>query len=277
MKWTEDKIQILKEYYPLGDWNSIFKLLEISDKSIVYNMVKKLGISAEYGWSEQELELLKQTYPHYTNKYLHEKYFQDKNPEAIRTMALKNGFHKSKEKSVKRYDKDQMIIQLRELSIKLGRTPLGKELSENGLASDKTYERYFGGYRTACEIAGIDTNSDLFGRSIHCRSKNGDLCFSKSEKTITDFFIDNNIAYKKEFPYQSLSEFNDYGRKTTDWMIGDKVFVEYFGLPEKKEYASKINKKRTICRDCNIVLIELYRKDLKKLHIIFKDFINKNP
>jgi hypothetical protein len=62
--------------------------------------------------------------------------------------------------------------------------------------------------------------------------------------------------------------------KTVDWIINNNIFVEYFGLSDKPIYNKRMEEKRTICRDYNIVLIGLERKDLNKLHIIFKDFIN---
>jgi hypothetical protein len=52
--------------------------------------------------------------------------------------------------------------------------------------------------------------------------------------------------------------------KTCDWVVGN-VFIEYFGLPNKKEYYKKMQIKRKLLKDNNIVLIELFRKDLQKL------------
>jgi hypothetical protein len=167
-----------------------------------------------------------------------------------------------------------MIGQLLELSKILERTPLGEELFENGLPSSATYKRYFGSYFNACKLAGLPTNSNLFGKSIHCKSLNDDLCLSKSEKIITDFFILNNISYKKDQKYNIYMKDIRCKNKTVDWIINNNIFVEYFGLSDKPIYNKRMEEKRTICRDCNIVLIGLERKDLNKLHIIFKDFIN---
>jgi hypothetical protein len=46
-------------------------------------------------------------------------------------------------------------------------------------------------------------------------------------------------------------------------------------MEELDYYFKKMEIKRSICRDNNIFLLELFPKDLNKLNYIFKDFINK--
>jgi hypothetical protein len=41
-------------------------------------------------------------------------------------------------------------------------------------------------------------------------------------------------------------------------------------MPERESYKEKMNQKIEICDENNIKLIPLYRKDLNKLHKIFK-------
>jgi hypothetical protein len=121
---------------------------------------------------------------------------------------------------------------------------------------------------------GLTPNSNIFGKVTRHKSKNNDVCFSKSEVIITNFMIDNNVFYKKEEPYSKYFPIEIVGKRTVDWVIGENIFVEYFGLPEKPNYYKRMEQKRKFCRDYGIILIELYRNDLKKLHSIFKEYIN---
>ena len=320
-KWTNNRIKILKELYPSGNYELLMKKLEnnnidsirckasqlniiieknrdyspdeidfliknyntlsydeIAKKlnrtlSGVYSKINKLGLKINQFWTDEDIKLLKTVYPHYTNKYLSEKYFPNRKPENIRSMALKLGFHKTKEKSVKWYDKDQMIEQLKELGEHLERTPRGDELVLYGLPSVKTFERRFGGYQNACELANLNPNSSLFGKSNVYYSINNDLCFSKSELLITNFLIDNGIIYKKEEMYNKYCEDDRCGLKRVDWVIEKNIFVEYFGMPEKIFYFERMKEKRNICSDNNIELIEIFKKDLTKLHTIFSQYL----
>lgn len=116
-------------------------------------------------------------------------------------MAKKLNLNKNTRKN-KKYDKDDMIRDLKNLAVKLNRTPNGVELAMYGLASGATYRRYFGSYKQACVLADLDTTTYLFGeKRIINNSLNGDICFSDAETMVTDFFIMHNIPYKKEVYY----------------------------------------------------------------------------
>jgi len=270
--YSFDEIDFLIKNYNILSYEEIAKKLNRTISG-VYTKINNLGLKVNQPWINSDIELLKTVYPHYTNNHLSEKYFTNRKPESIRTMALKLGIHKTKEKGVKWYDADQMIEQLKELGERLGRTPYGSELVLYGLPSVKTFERRFGGYRNACELANLDSNSSLFGESSTYYSKNNDLCFSKSELKITNFLINNNIDYKKEEMYNEYCEDDRCGLKRVDWVIEKNIFVEFFGMPEKDYYFERMEEKRNICKDNNIKLIEVFRKDLTKLHKIFSQYL----
>lgn len=319
-KWTDEKINILKEVYPTNDWNILIDKLGTNDKMIIMSKASSLKIKAEKyfyteeevnflknnymdmsckelslnlgktissvkekmnklrlvkveKWSEDELVLLENVYPHYPNRYLSEKFFVNRASYSIRRMALKLGYHKTKEKGMKRFNSDDMLERLKNLSIKLGRTPLYNELVGYGLPSPKSYERYFGGYINACELLDLEINCSIFGLNNGCYSINNDFCYSKSEKVVTDFFINNNVKYIKEDYYRNYINDNRCNTKRVDWVIGDNVFVEFFGLPKNKKYYEKMEIKRSICNDNNVVLTELFEKDLTKLHNIFGQYL----
>ena len=62
--FTDEEIEILKQYYPIGDWESIKKYLPNVSKSDIYTKMNKIGISMEnHFWRKDEEDLLKQYYP----------------------------------------------------------------------------------------------------------------------------------------------------------------------------------------------------------------------
>jgi len=269
--FTDEDILFIKNNINKMSYREIGKAIGRTESSIC-TKINKLGIRKTQNWTKKDLNLLKNVYPKHSNKYLSEKYFPSKSPENIRTFALKNGLHKNSFKGTKWYSKEEMIEKLIKVSKRIERTPLGKELCSLGLPSSKTFERMFGSYVDACEIAGLIPNSSLFGKSVICYSENNDLCFSNSEKTITNFFIKNKIPYKKEELYKKYCRDKRCNEKRVDWVINNNIFIEYFGMPEKENYFERMTIKRDICKDNNILLIELFRKDLKKLHEIFKSY-----
>lgn len=81
-KYTDDDIEFLKIYYPIGDWATIFTRFPNLDKEKIYNVCHKRGISAHYyerdkslkveyyqrmlsnrkKWTSDEIEILKNNY-----------------------------------------------------------------------------------------------------------------------------------------------------------------------------------------------------------------------
>jgi hypothetical protein len=270
--YTEQDILFLKENYDKISYKEISEILNKSIGSIAMK-INRLGLIKSERWSDEEIELLKEKYPHYTNKYLARNFFHNRSAINIRGKALDLGLHKTQEKGDHFFDKDEMIAMLINLSEKLGRTPSIEELSIYDLPSNKSYERYFGGYRQACLIAGLKINDSLWGISKTYISSKGDICYSNSERIITEFFIENNIQYSKDLKYNSFCDDIRCGSKRTDWIINNKYVVEYWGYPNVESYNIKKDIKTNICKDNNIELIELYRKDLAKLHTIFAMFL----
>lgn len=321
--WTKEKIQKLKEFYPLGDWDLLFKELGTTKKQCIMDKACSLGLhfpenkwseeeitylkdhyekdgakalslalsrsigairkkAMEYnltneGWTAQSEELLSQVYPFHSNKDLSEQYFPTKTPEAIRTKALLMGLHKSGDKNNKTYyNKEKILQDLSKISIDLGRTPLYSELSSLGLPSEKTFDRLFGGYRMACELANLPLNEDVYGQNLIIRATDNTVCLSKAELVITEYFIKKGLPYQKEVKY--IDYINDIrcGTKRFDWKIGN-WFIEYFGMMNHPEYKKSALEKIKICQDNDIKLIALYPKDLKNLDSKLQILLNQNP
>lgn len=231
--------------------------------------VQKMNLKGREYWNEKEIKLFKELYPKYSNETLVKNYFPNRTSNSLIGLAQKMNIFKIKV-SKKLYNEDYLVDQLKELANKLNRTPTLYEIKLYGLPSEATYRRYFGSYYNVCEIANLEINRVLFGeKSKIYKSLNNDICFSKAERIITDFFINNNISYIKEPYYKDYINDDRCKTKRFDWIINDNIFIEYFGLPEKSYYYEKMKVKRDICSDNNIKLIELFAKNLSSLNTIF--------
>lgn len=266
---TRKSYTIEEDDYIINNYNllTVEKISEYLNRTInsIYNRAGKLSLSKDKQWSKDEEQQLIKMYPFYTNKWLSENIFKNKQAHSIRRKALDMGLNKTIEKSVKWYNKEQLISLLQEKAKEIGRTPHCEELCCLGLPSQKTYNRYFGGYQKACDIAGIKPNLFLFKNKTTYIASNGDLCYSKYELIITEFFINNNIEYKKEGLYKDYINDERCGKRRCDWVING-VFIEFFGLCTRKEYIDRMNLKKQICKDNNFPLIDLYEKDITNIY-----------
>ena len=102
-------------------------------------------------------------------------------------------------------------------------------------------------------------------------AKDGHLCLSLAEKEIDDFLSESGISHKKEVYYPD-SNFR------TDWELfgfSTRIFVEYFGLMNNKDYAVKSRTKVSMAKQNGILLLELYPelnwKQLLIMHLHIPD------
>lgn len=267
--WTIEQIEYLKLNYNNFTNKELSKKLNKTEAS-VGTKARKLGLLRSQAWTEYEIEIIKE---HYSNKLN----FQiakliNRKPSCIGNKARELGLKKEK---FARYDAELFIQNLKLYAEELKRTPLVSEIIEQSWSlSAASINRAFGGYRNACKLADLEINLNCFGSKHYMyKSKNQDLCWSKAEVIITNFFIDNNIKYSREEYYRNYISDPRCNTKTCDWIISNNVFVEYFGMMDKDFYSEKANVKISICSDNNIKLISLTEKDLTKLHSVFKNFI----
>jgi len=270
--YSQKEIEFIIENYENMSYKKISEILNRGESGIRTKALN-MGLSKSKRWTNEELEIIKTIYPTVGSEYIKENYLPHRETYSIINMATKLGVFREN-KDDKYYNKEDLLLWLRDLAEEIGRTPRTFELTKFSLPHQKTYERYFGGYMIACELAGLIPNSDTFGRSIISYSSRGDRCLSNSELIITEFFICNNIDYKKEQMYYDYMNKDDCGNKRVDWIIGNNTFVEYFGMDDKEYYFKRMEEKRNLCRDYNIFLIELFRKDLNNLHNIFQEYIS---
>lgn len=182
-------------------------------------------------------------------------------------------YYKRKDPSL--FSNEILLNHIKKVYKKIKRYPLAEDIKSKDIPDLSIYYKRFGSITKAIEMCGI---SDVFNSGIlgtGCRDKNGGFCRSKGEKTITDFFIDNNIRYRKEVLY---SEFIDTKKRyRVDWLIFDSIFVEYFGLEKgssrnkiKSAYEKRKKEKISLCSKNNIRIIAIYPKDIAELSNIFK-------
>ena len=159
------------------------------------------------------------------------------------------------------YSKEKLIEKIKDFVQKEGRIPTKNEFINNPFCPDYvTYRHYFGTWNNAIKAAGYTPNEQWF-TSGDLFAKDGHKCNSISEIIIDDWFFGNHIPHIREYLYPE-------GRYRCDFMVGN-TFIEFFGLVNASivnpNYVETIKRKKEICKKSNIVLIELYEKDLYKL------------
>lgn len=172
------------------------------------------------------------------------------------------------------YSNEFLLFELKRMSLDLKRCPTSGEIQRNlDLPSVDIYYDRFGTFSNACELAGLEINMGSYGTL--CYSKNNDKCYSIQEQIITDYLIDKNIKYIKEFEYYNIIPDIDCNI-VMDWYINN-VVVEYFGLQRIETYKLKTKMKQEICKKNNIKIISIFPEDMKYLDRIFHEFINETP
>jgi len=270
--FTDEELNLLVSNYSLMSTQDL-KDTYFPNKTISSLACKanKLGLVSREKWTESDTNFVLDNYSSMTNLEISK--LLNRTIGSIAIFAYNNELEKTYSKM--EFTKDYLIKSLQNYAFDLGRTPFSEELIFNeNIPSGKTYSRYFGSYAIACQESGLEVNTSLFGNTtLSYFSKNNDVCLSKSEQIITNFFIDNNIKYNKEIYYKNIIDDVRCGMKRTDWVIGNNVIVEFFGMPEKEQYKIKMNEKIKICEDNNVKLISLYKKDLVRLDSIFPEYI----
>lgn len=61
--FTSEEVEMLKVYYPIGDWETIFRYMPDVSKRSIHIKMNRLGITADsYFWSDEDVNVLKQNY-----------------------------------------------------------------------------------------------------------------------------------------------------------------------------------------------------------------------
>lgn len=101
-RFSEDDIAFLKEYYPKGDFEKIFKRFPNSSKQSICNICHKYNIKADYynkhKWTNEDLKILKDNYYTKTLEEISEMINYRHSTDAINSKALKY-FNYSKDRT----------------------------------------------------------------------------------------------------------------------------------------------------------------------------------
>lgn len=66
-EYTTKEIEVIKKYYPIGDWDNLLKLLPNRNKNSIHKLASKLGIKGfNNDWTKEEIKFLKDNYEKHT-------------------------------------------------------------------------------------------------------------------------------------------------------------------------------------------------------------------
>jgi len=255
--------EICKEY--IGEANQLKKSKELLLKELI-DLKEKLGRTPMIkDLTENGLSEFKQ----YTRA------FNKPFSEMLEDLGWELDYVRPKHKS-----DEELLADYKNLYDKLNRIPLREDLNnEESVCNYATYKNRFGDLRVVWDTLDIDYAEDLASHSLGmgytCIDNNGDVCRSYSEMIITNYLIDNQIKYIKEYPYSELI-ITDKTKKRFDWYLpNSNICIEYFGLFDEKyihhdtwvgKYSRKVLEKIKICEENNVNLISIYPEDINEFN-----------
>lgn len=163
------------------------------------------------------------------------------------------------------YGRNELILLLQKTFQRLGRSPAKRELGP--LANNCV--RIFSSWNNALFAAGLETHrshSQRMFKRMNAVASDGHKCDSISEAIIDNWLTKHKILHTRDVRYPTTHH-------RADWGIGNKIFVEYFGLVKgSPRYDRSIQEKRSLCKKHGINLIEIYPKDLYPIENISLKF-----
>lgn len=277
--WTDEEILFLKENFESKDkkflcqyLNKEWKAIGKKAREIGLNRTKLNGdyYTKNEPITEEENNFIIENYKIFTSSDIarvlqRSIVFVESHCEKLDLSIYK------KRKNPNSFSDEKLLSMLKDKEKELGRPITSHDIiaDDKFPAIDIYYDR-FETFSNALILAGLDFfNANSYGK--RCLSKNGDICYSFSEKIITDFLIDNNIFYEKDLMYKDIIP--DFTKKYCfDWLLKDGVIVEFFGL-KSEFYNKKMIEKQELCIKNGIELMSLYQKDLYDLNNVFSNYI----
>ncbi len=110
------------------------------------------------------------------------------------------------------------------------------------------------------------------GRGIKCIAKDGHECNSLVELEIDNWLFIKGIPHKKEPLYPFHKEYNSSSRLRADFQV-KQSFIEYAGLMDDPQYASKIEMKKKLAQELKINLIVIEPNNFKNLYDFLENII----
>lgn len=157
--------------------------------------------------------------------------------------------------SKSKYSQEQIFAVLGKFFEKYNRAPAKREVLEIVGCATNT----FGSWTATIEAAGLKphrSDDNRMYRRTRTKARDGHVCDSVSEALIDNWLTENKIGHVRNAKYPDSNH-------RADWVVLGDVFIEYFGLVnDSPRYDRSINKKREICKNYNIKLIQIYPSDL---------------
>lgn len=158
--------------------------------------------------------------------------------------------------NAKKRTEEEMLDDFNNTFKSLGRIPYVNEFGGDS-TSYVTYIKYFGSIRNVCEALDIDYDMYYIGGGAGkiCCDNKGELCKSIPERDITNFLIENEVAYEKETPYSDILPDEIAGQRRFDWKVIDSnlnvYYIEYFGMYNSRGHIGRryVKKARKKIRD----------------------------
>ena len=160
------------------------------------------------------------------------------------------------------YTKAGLIKEIKDFYKNNGRIPLKREFDR------RIFRQYFGSWNNVIKISGFEPNPVLFSKKFI--AIDGHSCDSFAEKIIDDWLSQYGIHHERNKRYPN-------SKMTADFAMGD-IRIEYFGLAgEIKKYDYHIFRKRNICINEGLSLIEIYPNDLlaKDYKVYLKNLVKR--
>lgn len=157
--------------------------------------------------------------------------------------------------AARRYTASELIVIIKKKANKLERTPAKREMLAVAGSAINTFGSWNNAIRTAGLVPYRSASQRMYKRT-RTTAHDGHSCDSISEAIIDNWLTDQGIAHQRDLKYPGT-------KHKADWGIGERTFVEYFGLAnDSPRYDREIKKKRAICKKHDILLIEIYPTDL---------------
>lgn len=181
---------------------------------------------------------------------------------------------------------EEMLVDYEKLFKEIGRLPNHTDLQNCGYtSSSQTYTEKFGSLKNVWDTLELpyEEMQDISAGYVGI-NKNNEICRSNAELEISTILIDNNITYTPESKYSDF-DLNLNSKWKMDWFLNNyNIYVEYFGMYSETQlkrstrigkYSRKVKKKINYCLNNNIILIDLYKKDLENNYEGLIDKFNK--
>lgn len=168
--FSKDDIEFLKEYYPKGDFDSIFKRFPNVSKQSILTVCSKHKIKAEYfsKWTQDELDILKNNYYTKSIEELCSMLGNKRTIDSIRTKARRYfGYSKDRTwteeeiKILKEYYSNKPIKYVMEKLPNRTYQAIGKKANLLGVASYYQLTNYWNNEQTQFLLDNWETMSDI--------------------------------------------------------------------------------------------------------------------